>query len=336
MERDGHPCVLIVARLERTHFVPSIGYFKPVRIPAKILTVLHQGLLGQVDDEIAQALILYLRALLATKEADAVAYHQLPEDSPLLHALLSNGTRLWSEKNPASSLHWSMSLPEEPGLLLKKLRSKHRSWIKKKERELTAAFPDQVVWRWLNCFDDLPGLCGRLENVAARTYQRGLGAGFVNDEEHYQRFALFARREQLRVCLVEIEGKVRAFWIGVVYKGAFHSWETGYDQDFREYELGTLVFVHMVDELVCERICKLDFGLGDASYKQRFGDKCWREATIRMFAPTTKGLSLRLVLAVSGLLDGSLRKLIKKAGLLERLKTGWRRHLTPADSEARK
>lgn len=336
VELDGHPCALLVARLEHTHFVPSIGYFKLFHIPAKAIAVLHQGSLGKIDDEIAQALIKHLWALIVAGEADAVSFHQIPEQSPLLLALSENSLGLWSEKRPAWSIHWSMAMPDETGFLLKKLRSKHRSWFRKKQRELNAAFPDQVSWRWVSCFEDLPGLCARLEEVAARTYQRGLGVGFVNDEEHRQRFALFASRGQLRVQLLEIEGKFCAFWIGIIYLGTFHSWATSYDPSLRGYEIGTLVFVRMVDELVREGVRKLDFGLGDALYKQRFGDKCWREATIRMFAPTAKGLALRSVLGLSDMMDGTLRRLVQKAGVFEKIKSGWRQRLAKADPKTGK
>lgn len=334
IERDDQPCALLVARLERTRFVPSIGYFKPIQIPAKVLTVLYHGLLGQVDEKIAEALVRHLCSLLASAEADAVAFHNLPEHSPLLQALLLRCPRWLCEKTPVWSEHWSMSLPEKPGFLMKKMKSKHRGWIRNRQRKLESSFPGKVSWRWMSRFDDVPGLCARLETVAARTYQRGLGAGFVDDEEHRQRFVLFAGQGLLRVQLLEIEGKVRAFWIGQVYQGVFHSSATGYDPDLRAYELGTLVFVRMVDEMVREGIRKIDFGLGDAFYKKRFGDQYWREATVNMFALTPKGLALRSSLGICAILDGAGRLLLQRAGVLDRLKTGWRRLLAPSKQKA--
>lgn len=336
IERDDHPCALLVARLERTRFVPSIGYFKPIQIPAKVLTVLYQGLLGQVDEKIAEALVRHLLSLLASGEADAVAFHNLSEHSPLLEALLLRGPRWLCEKTPVWSEHWSMALPEKPGFLMKKMKSKHRGWIRNRQRKLESAFLGKVSWRWMSRFDDVPGLCARLETVAARTYQRGLEAGFVDDEEHRRRFALFANRGQLRIQLLEIDGMVQAFWIGTIYKGVFHSSATGYNPNLRAYEPGTLVFLRMVDELVREGVRKLDFGLGGASYKQRFGDQCWPEATLRLFAPTAKGLALRSSLGICAMLDGAGRRLLQKAGMSDRLKTLWRRRLAPARPEADK
>lgn len=100
----------------------------------------------------------------------------------------------------------------------------------------------------MNRFDDIPGLCTRLEEVAARTYHRGLGSGFMDDEEHRQRFAVFARQGQLRVQLLEIDGRVRAFWLGTVWQDIFYLSETGYDPDLSRYEAGALTFIRMADE----------------------------------------------------------------------------------------
>jgi CelD/BcsL family acetyltransferase involved in cellulose biosynthesis len=220
-----------------------------------------------------------------------------------------------------------MAIPDDPELLLKKLKSKHRAWIRRKQRELESAFPSKVNWRWMSRFNDIPDLFKQLESVAARTYQRKLGAGFVDDEEHRQRFALFARRGQLRMQLLEIDEKVRAFWIGIVYKGVFHSSETGYDPDLRMYEVGTQVFIRMVNELTKEGVRTLDFGLGEALYKERFGDQREQEATIRLFAPSAKGMAMRSVFIFVDLLDRIGRHLAKKFGFLDQVKTGWRRRL---------
>jgi hypothetical protein len=333
IERAGQPCALVLARLERTNFTPAIGYLKPFRVRAKVLAVLYQGFLGQVDEGVAEAIVQHMWSLLASKEADVAVFHHLPQQSHLLQALLTHGPNWWCEKKRTWSTHWEMVLPEEVGFLRLKLRSKHRSSIRRKQRELEAAFPGNVSWRWISRFDDLPGLCAQLEMVAARTYQRGLAAGFVDDEEHRRRFALFAARGQLRVQVLEIEGKARAFWIGTVYDGVFHSSATGYDPSLRFYEPGTLVFARMVDELTREGVRRFDFGLGDAPYKRRFGDKSWRETTVRLFAPTPKGFVLRSIQGICAVLDEGGRRLLQKSGMFDQLKTGWRRRLAPAKAE---
>ncbi len=334
VESDGQPRALLVGRLERTRFVPSIGYLKAVGIPARVLTLLYNGCLGDVDEAVGEELVRNIWSVLTSGEADAVVFHELPEGSPLLKALLVSGPRWWCEKRPSWSSHWEMDLQEEMDFLKQKVGSKQRWKIRKRQRDLESAFPGQVSWRWMRHFDDVAHICARLEDVAARTYHRGLGAGFINDEEHRSRFALLAERGQLRVQPLEICGKVRAFWVGTVYRGIFYSSATGYDPDLRGYEPGTLVFVRMVEELAREGVRKLDFGLGDAVYKQRFGDRSSREATIRVFGPTGKGLVLRFSQGFSNIMDATGRHLLQRLGALDRLKTLWRRRLTVSGAGA--
>jgi CelD/BcsL family acetyltransferase involved in cellulose biosynthesis len=327
VERNGEPCCLLIARLENFNFTPAIGYLKLARIPAKIITVLHRGVVGEVTNETALALVQHLLVLISSGEADAVVFHELPENSSLLQTLLLNGPRFVCEKKPAWSSHWTMTLPDQPGLLLKKFRAKHRTWVRKKQKEIEADFSGRLAWRYLSSFENVPELCTRLEAVAVRTYQRGLGAGFKDDREHRQRFALFADRGQLRVQLLEIQERIAAYWIGIIYRDTFHSWATAYDPDFGKYEVGTQILVRMVDELAQEGVRKLDFGLGDAHYKKRFGDHSWSEATLAMFAPTAKGVTIRSVLGASKVLDDYARRALQKTGVLDKLKTGWRRRL---------
>ena len=327
VECDGQPLALLVARLERRRLAPAIGYFKPIKISTKIITVLYQGMLGSMDKNIGEVLVEHVRTLLVTGDADMVVFNNLSEDSPLLQALAVHDSKWYYEKKPNLSVHWEMAIPEGRQFLQQKVRSKHRNWIRKKQSELESTFASKISWRWISVFQDISHLCAQLENVAVRTYQRSLGVGFKDDEEHRQRFALFAKRGQLRVQLLEIDGNVQAYWIGTIIRGVFYSSETGYNPDLRRYEVGTLVFIQMMEELIKERVQKFDFGLGDALYKQRFGDKSWREATVRLFAPTVKGLALRSCLELFGKLDAFGRRLLQRADILERVKTGWRRRI---------
>lgn len=330
VESDGEPCALLAARLEWIRFSPRVGYFQPVRIPAKVLTVIYQGVLGQVDKEIAALLIRHVWSLLVSGEADAAVFHHLPEDSPLLKALISFGPPLFREK-PLVSPNWRIDLPEQVGSLLMNMRSNHRRRTIKKQRELESTFKGRLFWKWYKHFNDINGFCARVEETAALTYHRKLSSGFRDNEEYRQRFALFAGRHQLRAQLLEIDGRIHAFWIGNIYGNVFYASETGYDPDLHEFEVGTLGLLRTIDELVREGVRKLDFGFGDADYKKRLANQCRQEATVHLFAPTLKGITLRASLGLFATLDSVGRRLMQKVGVVHRLKTLWRRRLLEAN-----
>jgi len=329
IEENSQPRLLLAGRLEQTSFSPAIGYFRPVRIPAKVLVIIYQGLLGEKSVESAEALVQYLWSLVVAGEADAVVFHNLPDHSPLLSALLRCGPRWWCEKKFAWSMHWTMNLPEGHGSALQNFGSKHRNVIRKKQRKLESGFPNNLSWRWITKCNDVSDLCKRLEAVAAGTYQRGLAVGFSDNEEKCLRYEFFSNRGQLRVQELVIKNKVEAYWAGTVYGDTYYVDETGFNPNLSPYSPGTVGLIRMAETLAREGVKIFDFGFGDAVYKSRYGNQYCREATVRLFAPTTKGFALRSSIGFIGWLNNLGRKLLKQMKMLDRLKKQWRRQITP-------
>src|SRR5688500_4487407 len=51
------PKGLLVGRLERGMFSPRIGYFTPLRVPARVLQVVYQAAIGDIAKDEATALV---------------------------------------------------------------------------------------------------------------------------------------------------------------------------------------------------------------------------------------------------------------------------------------
>jgi hypothetical protein len=335
IEEGGSPRALVAGRIEKTCVAPTLGYLKLGRMTIRSLTVIHEGALGRLESADGARIADHWNELLRGGKVDAIVLHQVREESPLLDAAVSHISRWRRDSLLKWSVHRSMKITQEKGFLEARMRSKHRSWVRKKLRELESSFPGRVVWTWVDRFEEVDELCREIEAIAAATYQRGLGAGFVNNAEQRQRYRLFAARRQLRVCLLKIDNKIRAFWIGIKYGDTFHSDATGYDPGIASFEPGTLLFLRMIDALVEEGTRDLDFGLGDAFYKERFADRSWRETNVRIFAPTLKGLFLCSVLKAVNFADLAARRLVEKTRLSTRLKTSWRRRLRGAAAKAK-
>ena len=148
-----------------------------------------------------------------------------------------------------------------------------------------------------------------------------------------QRLALGRKENWLRGTVLHVDDKPCAFWIGSVHKKVFHSEATGYNSAYRKYELGTVVFLKLVEDLCREKVASIDFGLGDALYKRRFGDESWQEGSVRIYASSFKGTKLNLIRTI---LEGSAlagRQLANRIGIEQRLKTLWRKKLA-SDQES--
>lgn len=326
---DGDQCRAIVAgRLEQNRLRPRLGYATLPGVPATVLAIVHEGILGKLNEDDSQAVVEALFQMLHQGLADVVSLHALPDTFPALwDALRARPRQTLGVVSPMWSVHRELTLPKEPGLLVKNMRSKHRSWVKRKERELSEAFPNGIQWFWHKDIADLPRLCCCMEAVARTTYQRGLGAGFIDNEEMRERLTLFAKRGQTRVSLLEINGTPKAFWLGTVYRNVFYSGATGYAPDMRPFEVGTSIFLRLVDELAREGIERLDFGLGDAEYKERFADRFRREADLQLFGSTSKSRLLHIYLGGADVVNRVTRRAAQHLGVFARVKRAWRTRL---------
>jgi hypothetical protein len=269
-------------------------------------------------------------AALKRGEADVVSLRSINPDGDLFKLALQKPSRLCRDWVIQTQLHWKARLPETLESFLKRLNKKHRYWLRRLEKRLNTDFPDKVTYKCFADYGSIEALADDLEYIAEKTYQRGLGVGFVKDDENLRRLIFGHEQGWLRGIVLHLDSKPRAFWMGNIYKNVFHSEITGYDPEFRNYELGTLVFLKMAEYLCMEKVETIDFGLGDALYKSRFGDTHWEEGDVLIFSPTFKNIKLNLIRT---LLEGSAlraRRLISRLGLEQRLKTIWKRKIANA------
>uniref|UniRef100_A0A7V3JAC2 GNAT family N-acetyltransferase n=1 Tax=candidate division CPR3 bacterium TaxID=2268181 RepID=A0A7V3JAC2_UNCC3 len=323
---DGGECKAIIAgRIEENILRPRIGYLKLPGIKVRSLAIIHNGILGELDKEGgAEAFLLELLEMFRRDEVQVVVFSHLKEGHIALWNILSKMNNSMGIRRPNWVNHRALRIKSDPEFLLKRLSSKHRSWLKNREKKLKEMFQEKLRWIWHSNFHDIREICIKMEAVANKTYQRGLGAGFIDNEETRKRLSFFAQKGMLRVMLLEGDEVPISFWYGIVYKNVFHAAATGYLPDVAKYEVGTLTLMKTIEELSKEEVLKLDYGLGDASYKERFSDISWREASFQIFAPTMKGKILRNYIALAETIDLQLRKFAAKTGSLDYIKRTWR------------
>ena len=85
--------------------------------------------------------------------------------------------------------------------------------------------------------------------------------------------------------------------------------------------------IRAMEEMCKESVEELDFGLGDARYKERFGNRDWNEVASYVFAPSLKSLTLNAVRTPTVAIDRAIRKVLQRTALMARIKRIWRRQL---------
>ncbi|MCZ2147210.1 MAG: GNAT family N-acetyltransferase [Bryobacterales bacterium] len=178
---------------------------------------------------------------------------------------------------------------------------------------------------------DLPRMFHDCEQVARKTYQRGLRVGFADNPQTRARLENAAAQGWLRAYILYLGDRPCAFWIGMLYHTVFVSEYMGYDPEYRQSSPG-MVLIMRVLERFCTRaqgdiVAEVDFGLGHAEYKECLCTKYWDESSVCIFSCTGNGFMLKCMRITTKILDACARRVLASFNILPRIKRAWRDHL---------
>jgi hypothetical protein len=325
LERGGRAPVMAVARLERIELEAQLGYLSVYRPSLRCLTVLPGGVAGAETAEDCAHLLAVLRKSLADGEADVLRFLALPVDSPMYAA--AAGLPPWPcrDHGAVPVPHWRAAVPGQMSDFLAKRSRNTRQNLKRYGKRFEKEYGGRLSVRRFGRGADFDRLCADLEVVASKTYQRGLGVGFMRDELGRRLIQLGLQRGRYLAWVLDVDGVPSAFWDGIVHARSFFIGSPGYDPAFAGHRIGRWLQMRMMEDL-CARddIDWLDYGIGDAQYKRSFGDECRLEATLHVFAPTLEGLRAN---AARSAVTGATRAVrwALGTGFEARLKRSWRR-----------
>jgi Acetyltransferase (GNAT) domain len=329
--RNGQPDAILIGRLERKRMSFKIGYLNVFRPMARCLTFVYGAFRGNQSRENAGTLVREVLECLKRDEADLAVLEFVPTDSELHQFGLSLPSVLGRDSLPAQQAHELMAIPKTIDEVYRRMSSDRRIEVRRRIRKFQA-HPDGVPK--VVCYSasaDMERLFLDAEEIAKKTYQRGLGAGFSDSSDVRKRLELAAQKGWLRANLLYIGNRPIAFWIGMNYGKTFISEYMGYDPEFRKSAPG-MYLIMTVLEGICrnengDSIEQLDFGLGHAEYKQALCTASWMESPVLIFGPTAKGLILKLLSVSTRTADRAARKILASTQFLPRLKRFWRDRL---------
>jgi hypothetical protein len=326
---------ILVGRIERAQFTLRAGYLSLLRVPVRQLVLMDGGWMGEESGSVCQA--LYRRAATALGEfgLDLACVENLKMAGWVHQQIKESYTSFSLAASGRDAKHWLMRLPRTWDEFLKLRSKKHRYWIKRIVNILDKDFPGR--WRIIRCTGESEVLefVRSAEVIASETYQRGLGVGFCENEENVGRVLLEARTGRLRGYLLEIEGVPRAFWYCSVMGNTLYMSATGYTPSFRDYEVGTILLMQVFEDHAGCGVEWVDFGLGDAGYKQRFGTDHYQQNSYLLFAASLRGVLLNLSHRATFGLGLMVERLLDRLNLTQKLKTFWRRQIERRAPEGR-
>jgi len=325
---DNNPEAMVIGRIEEKRIDIKIGYKVFYRPKLRSLTIVYGGILGNQSAFHVNVIITELLDTVKRGDADIIFFSNLPLDSEMYRLAKSKPGFFSRDHISQSNLHWKMTLPGSIDAFLQSMKRKHRYWLNRLPRVLEKEYPGKVAYKEFHNKADIDKLCSEADNIARKTYQRGLGAGFINNDETRQGIRLSAERGWLRSYFAYINNEPAAFWIGTLYGETFYLSYTGYDPIYKKYEPGTILFVRIIEDLCDNSIYEIDFGFGDAFYKKRFGNKNWEEASVIIFSPSIKNIIINLSRLMSVSLSKLFEKILRQTNFYEKIKKYWRIRLT--------
>jgi ribosomal protein S18 acetylase RimI-like enzyme len=332
--RAGRPACLLIGRYELKRPDLRIGYFRvPVR-KVRSLTFPIGALVGEASPAACQRFIDNIRASLAAGEVDAATIYHCEHTSPLAAIARTHaGAGDLFGRMSKVQVHRTRMLWEEQTSSMIGLSAGERQHQKRRRKMMRDLGQEARVV----CFcsdDEVDRLMEEVETVAATTYQRGLRVGFVDTPQMRERLRFEARMGWLRAYVLYLADRPSAFWITNLYRGVLYSYFLGFDPAYARYSPGAYLMLEAIEgfrqQSARAPVRHIDFGVGEAEYKARFGNRVEQAVSLFMFAPNLGGLTLGALHRTVTACNSGAARLLGASGFLPRLKRAWRSRLRRA------
>jgi len=332
--RAGRPDAILVGRIDLSYIACRLGYLR-LNLPAKILCFVYGALRGNASEENCALIVSSVLQSLAEGEADVAYMNFLKQDSDIYRLVTQKPTLLCRDYIRLVQPHFAATLPTSAEEFYRSLSSGARWQAKSKQRKLIRDFAGDVRVRCFREVAELEMMMQDLEQVAKKSYQRGLGVGFSDGPVLRSQLRLKAERGWLRGYILYVNGRPSAFWVGDVNGGTFGSDYLAFDADLGKYSPGMFLLYKVIEgfcECSGEMVTAVDFATGHAQYKQLLSNQVWSEASVYIYAPSLKGIGLNLIRTLVVGVDQTVKRALARTNLLRKAKKAWRDHMRPREA----
>lgn len=326
---------LLVGRIEQAKMPICFGYATIANFCVRRLVLIDGGFMGNRADVIWIRLMLFVADYIKRQNLDMASLENLALGASQHDVVCKLFGRFQLCPAHSASEHWLLRLPKTFDEFMANRSKKRRYWLNRLPRVLDRDFPNEWHIVCYRSIAEAQQFVDAAEKIASKTYHRGLGVGFQSNQETIRRITMEAQRKQLCSYILFIKNEPIAFWYCFKYAKSLYLAATGYDQNYRSYETGTVLLMKVFRDHCGTEIEVVDFGLGDADYKQRFGTEHFSESTFWLFPKTVKGLCLNSVNSFSLLGNRFVKSCLDRLNITQPIKTFLRRGKIRRESETR-
>ncbi len=322
------PAELLVGRLEKTILRPRIGYVNMPPLPVRRIVFACHGS-NTLTSPVAEAMVEALMARLRSGEADFCLLSNLMPGSALYASARRLPPPIMRDLSPTTVSRWRLRLPGTYEAFLMSLNSRKRNKLRRSVKHFQEECGPGIRYRTFEKSGEVDEFCAAAERVASKTYQRGLGVGFRNSAETAANLSTAAGMGWFRATALYVNDRPIAFWQGILSGKVYYSQATGYDPAFRKHTVGIILLLKMIEGMCGIPAKTIDFGKGDAQYKEEFGNDHAAEAEVAVYAPALRGVAAKVLNGLTHAVNESLNAALNRLGLLTRIKNRWRKRMAP-------
>lgn len=321
------PHTLLIGRIEDRHIEIKFGYKVLTRHKLRSLSIIHSGVLGNNSLETSKILMTELLRILDTGIIDTIYFSSISVEQPL-YQLLNDISKYRRDFFPQQSAHWKSSLLGSYKNFYEARSKNTRHNLRRYEKLVNEKLGERVEFLCLQHENDFEKIMNDTEKVASKTYHRGMGAGFTDNRLTRERVLIALKKKCYLAYIAYVDNEPCAFWNGIKYGDTYFTETTGYLPIYDQYHIGTWLLIKLVQDLCEKNISYIDFGFGDAQYKQNYCDIETFESSIYIYVLKPKTIFLNLVRACTMKMSNYVVSILIRWELKDKIKKIWRKKLT--------
>jgi hypothetical protein len=264
-------------RLRQSKLHLRVGELTIAHLPFRALQLYGDGIVGE-NAEVAWACTALAELQLSY---DGLTIEEIPTSSALWIALKHANKTFWVFERFRAQ-HYVIDLPCKYADYFEQLSGKTRSNIRRGARELGERLGQWDAQRF-TAPEHVRNLVRLVEVIATKTFHYHLlGQDLTTSNEQFIRnLTIYAQQGWLRGYVLVGNDRPVAYAIGYLVNRCFQYELIGYDPEFAHASPGIVLLSFIVKDLINTGIADLlDFGAGDASYKQLFSNRSYEESTL--------------------------------------------------------
>jgi hypothetical protein len=222
--------------------------------------------------------------------------------------------------------HWQTDIPDTVDEFYNRMsKSRKQRWYRdiRNLEKMSSSGIKVVCYRDI---DDIEYLVDVVCQIEKSTYKNRLNIGFTDSALNRAMLEQAALDNWLRAYVLYISGEPCAFQLDIRY-GKMQFTEYGsFNPQWGHGSPGIVLLLKVLEELCHDpEVGTMDYGFGDAHYKEKLGTNCWLEKSVYLYAPRLHPIAVNMAMSANLAFSRVLHWTAAHLNLDSSIKRYWRR-----------